>query len=74
MTFLYQSPIIHSNLLYLRRLVELLMHSEVSVVQATLRAVGNIVTGDDVQTQVYVTHFLMIDPRIMIYMGLWDLS
>ena len=50
------------------------MHSEVSVVQATLRAVGNIVTGDDVQTQVYVTHFLMIDPRIMIYMGLWDLS
>ena len=50
------------------------MHSEVSVVQATLRAVGNIVTGDDVQTQVYVTHFLMIDPRIMIYMGRWDLS
>ena len=61
------------------------MHSEVSVVQATLRAVGNIVTGDDVQTQVRrqfknlmlsvcVTHFLMIDPRIMIYMGLWDLS
>ena len=44
----------HVNLLApaSRRLVELLMHSEVSVVQATLRAVGNIVTGDDVQTQV----------------------
>jgi importin subunit alpha-1 len=28
------------------------MHTDVSVVQAGLRAVGNIVTGDDVQTQV----------------------
>ncbi len=35
-----------------RRLVELLMHSHVGVVQAALRAVGNVVTGDDVQTQV----------------------
>lgn len=35
-----------------RRLVELLMHDRVSVVSAALRAVGNIVTGDDVQTQV----------------------
>ena len=35
-----------------RRLVELLMHQHVSVVSAALRAVGNIVTGDDIQTQV----------------------
>ncbi|CAB3977305.1 importin subunit alpha-7 [Paramuricea clavata] len=35
-----------------RRLVELLMHPFNSVVSASLRAVGNIVTGDDVQTQV----------------------
>ena len=45
-----------------RRLVELLMHSEVSVVQATLRAVGNIVTGDDVQTQVRIAKFLIKEP------------
>lgn len=35
-----------------RRLVELLMHSQANVVSAALRAVGNIVTGDDAQTQV----------------------
>ena len=35
-----------------RRLVELLMHEKTTVVSAALRAVGNIVTGDDVQTQV----------------------
>ena len=35
-----------------RRLVELLMNPQPSVVSAALRAVGNIVTGDDVQTQV----------------------
>ncbi|XP_013890083.1 importin subunit alpha-6, partial [Austrofundulus limnaeus] len=35
-----------------RRLVELLMHSDYKVVSPALRAVGNIVTGDDVQTQV----------------------
>ena len=35
-----------------RRLVELLMHTQHSVVSASLRAVGNIVTGDDIQTQV----------------------
>ena len=35
-----------------RRLVELLFHLDRSVVTPALRAVGNIVTGDDVQTQV----------------------
>merc|ERR1712018_399379 len=35
-----------------RRLVELLMNPQPSVVSAALRAVGNIVTGDDIQTQV----------------------
>lgn len=35
-----------------RRLVELLMHQNPGVVAAALRAVGNIVTGDDLQTQV----------------------
>ncbi|XP_033958514.1 importin subunit alpha-6 isoform X1 [Pseudochaenichthys georgianus] len=35
-----------------RRLVELLMHSDYKVVSPALRAVGNIVTGDDIQTQV----------------------
>ncbi|KAH8021534.1 hypothetical protein HPB51_015930 [Rhipicephalus microplus] len=34
------------------RLVELLMHASQGVVSAALRAVGNIVTGDDAQTQV----------------------
>jgi importin subunit alpha-2 len=34
------------------RLVELLKHSSFEVVQPVLRVVGNIVTGDDAQTQV----------------------
>ncbi|TRZ03672.1 hypothetical protein DNTS_015876 [Danionella cerebrum] len=34
-----------------RRLVELLMHTDYKVVSPALRAVGNIVTGDDIQTQ-----------------------
>uniref|UniRef100_A0A8B9KWN0 Importin subunit alpha n=1 Tax=Astyanax mexicanus TaxID=7994 RepID=A0A8B9KWN0_ASTMX len=37
-----------------RRLVELLMHSDYKVASPALRAVGNIVTGDDIQTQVCV--------------------
>lgn len=35
-----------------RRLVELLMHASYSVQTPALRTIGNIVTGDDVQTQV----------------------
>ena len=35
-----------------RRIVELLMNNQQSVISAALRAVGNIVTGDDIQTQV----------------------
>jgi importin subunit alpha-2 len=34
------------------RLVELLKHSSLRVVQAALKIIGNIVTGDDAQTQV----------------------
>ncbi|KAK7898415.1 hypothetical protein WMY93_019268 [Mugilogobius chulae] len=34
-----------------RRLVELLMHTDYKVASPALRAVGNIVTGDDIQTQ-----------------------
>lgn len=35
-----------------RRLVELLMHASYSVQTPALRTIGNVVTGDDVQTQV----------------------
>ena len=34
-----------------RRLVELLMHQEPNVVTPCLRTLGNIVTGDELQTQ-----------------------
>uniref|UniRef100_A0A8B9ZU13 Importin subunit alpha n=1 Tax=Anas zonorhyncha TaxID=75864 RepID=A0A8B9ZU13_9AVES len=44
-----------------RRLVELLMHNDYKVVSPALRAVGNIVTGDDIQTQVWI-HFLLCSP------------
>ena len=37
-----------------RRLVELLLHPDKRVVGPALRAVGNMVTGDDVQTQVHL--------------------
>ena len=37
-----------------RRIVELLMNNQQSVISAALRAVGNIVTGDDIQTQVII--------------------
>ena len=37
-----------------RRLVELLMHPSPSVLIPALRTVGNIVTGDDVQTQIVI--------------------
>jgi len=37
-----------------RRMVELLMHSSYSVQTPALRSVGNIVTGDDLQTQIII--------------------
>jgi hypothetical protein len=37
-----------------RRLVELLMHTSYAVQTPALRTVGNIVTGDDLQTQVII--------------------
>lgn len=37
-----------------RRLVELLMHNSFSVQTPALRTVGNIVTGDDLQTQIII--------------------
>lgn len=53
-----------------RRLVELLMVQQPNVVSAALRAVGNIVTGDDVQTQVILNcsalpclHHLLSSPK-----------
>ncbi|KAI9655913.1 MAG: Importin alpha subunit (Karyopherin alpha subunit) (Serine-rich RNA polymerase I suppressor protein) [Alyxoria varia] len=39
-----------------RRLVELLMHQSTSVQTPALRSVGNIVTGDDVQTQIIINN------------------
>jgi len=35
-----------------RRLVELLMHTSTNIITPALRSIGNIVTGDDIQTQV----------------------
>lgn len=50
--------------------MELLMHQQPNVVSAALRAVGNIVTGDDVQTQVILNcnalpclHHLLSSPK-----------
>ena len=37
-----------------RRLVELLMHTSAAVLVPALRTVGNIVTGDDLQTQIII--------------------
>ncbi|CAF4812528.1 unnamed protein product, partial [Rotaria socialis] len=39
------------NVVDIRRLVELLVHPVLNVQSSALRAVGNIVTGDDHQTQ-----------------------
>ena len=41
----------------IRRLVELLMHPRVGVVIPALRTIGNVVTGDDLQTQVVIDAF-----------------
>ena len=47
---LHKKRTLFTNLMFIA--VELLMHNQPSVVSAALRAVGNIVTGDDIQTQV----------------------
>jgi len=53
-----------------RRLVELLMHASPSVQTPALRTVGNIVTGDDLQTQIIINfaalpclHTLLSSPK-----------
>lgn len=53
-----------------RRMVELLMHPSVSVQTPALRTVGNIVTGDDLQTQLIINvsalpclHTLLSNPK-----------
>ena len=43
------------------RLVQMLDSSEVSVLTPALRAVGNIVTGDDSQTQVTLNSLTMVN-------------
>ncbi|KAG7167000.1 Importin subunit alpha-7-like [Homarus americanus] len=52
-----------------RRLVELLMFNQHSVVAAALRAVGNIVTGDDVQTQIQAVIDANIFPVLIEILG-----
>uniref|UniRef100_A0A8C9G643 Importin subunit alpha n=1 Tax=Pavo cristatus TaxID=9049 RepID=A0A8C9G643_PAVCR len=51
-----------------RRLVELLMHNDYKVVSPALRAVGNIVTGDDIQTQVWIHFFMCCSP---VHLSCW---
>ncbi|KAK1343953.1 hypothetical protein QTO34_014510 [Cnephaeus nilssonii] len=50
-----------------RRLVELLMHNDYKVVSPALRAVGNIVTGDDIQTQKFKWETDRIQKRKMLH-------
>ena len=38
------------------RIVELLLHASPTVVQPAMRTIGNIATGDDLQTQVAIFH------------------
>ncbi|CAA0843298.1 Importin subunit alpha-1 [Striga hermonthica] len=45
------------------RLIELLLHPSASVLIPALRTVGNIVTGDDLQTQVIINHQAL--PRLL---------
>ena len=55
----YFSTYINVNLLVYKLIFFIFRHSDYKVVSPALRAVGNIVTGDDIQTQVsseFVTH------------------
>ena len=47
-----------------RRLVELLMHHSPSVQTPALRTVGNIVTGDDLQTQIIINFSALVSPGV----------
>ena len=49
-----------------RRIVELLMNNQQSVISAALRAVGNIVTGDDIQTQVNTITIVKPQPDLKV--------
>ncbi|TRM60263.1 armadillo-type protein [Schizophyllum amplum] len=53
-----------------RRLVDLLMHSSTSVQTPALRSVGNIVTGDDLQTQVVIASGAL--PALLALLGVLD--
>ena len=50
-----------------RRLVELLMHASTSVQTPALRSVGNIVTGDDIQTQIIINQGAL--PALLFLLG-----
>ena len=52
----------------MNRLVELLIHPDKSVAAPALRAVGNVLTGDDVQTQVHMYMYIYI--HVYVYMSL----
>ncbi|KAG5551698.1 hypothetical protein RHGRI_009944 [Rhododendron griersonianum] len=58
------------------RLVELLRHPSPSVLIPALRTVGNIVTGDDIQTQGHVEGYLELSGKTKKYfataVALWD--
>ena len=47
-----------------RRLVELLMHNSPSVQTPALRTVGNIVTGDDLQTKTMIDLSALVSPGV----------
>ena len=51
----------------LPRLVQLLMHPNVAIAVPTLRCIGNIVTGDDQQTQMAINAGVLINLNQLIF-------